>query len=237
VIKFIVVEDDNFDQENFKAILRKLAIKNDKNLEVSYFKKYGKELQKEMDTDLYRKVYIMDIELEGNVSGIEIADKIREKDWDSEIIFVTNHDNLFEKAHRQVLDVFDFIEKFDNMEKRLENDIQKIINKKVDNGVLKLSGRSVEVEVYMKNILYITRDKEERKSIIYGKEGMCFKVGYSLTELKEKLDSRFVQTHKSCIANKTRIVEKNYSKGYFKLDNGKVVDLLSKRYRKEIEEE
>ena len=67
--------------------------------------------------------------------------------------------------------------------------------------------------------MYITRDKEERKSIIHTEE-VQFKVGYSLTELLKNLDSRFVQTHKSCIANKTRMAERNYSKGYFILDNG-----------------
>ncbi len=234
MMKFIIVEDGKLVQDTFKQILRKLSIKNNQNLEVQYFSKYCKELQKEIDTELYRKVYIMDIELEDSISGLEIADKIREKDWDSEIIFVTKHDQLFESAHRKILDVFDFIEKFDDMEQRLENDIQKIFNKKIDSGVLKLSGKFVELEIYMKNILYITRDKEERKSIIHTEE-VQFKVGYSLTELLKNLDSRFVQTHKSCIANKTRMAERNYSKGYFILDNGIKVDLLSKKFRKEIE--
>jgi len=236
MIKFIVVEDGKEVQESFKRILRQLSIKNDTNLEVLYFDKYGKDLQKEIDTELYRKVYIMDIELEDSISGIEIANKIREKDWDSEIIFVTSHDALFESAHRKILDVFDFIEKFDDMEERLIRDIQKIFNKKIDRGVLKLSGKFVELEIYMKNILYITRDKEERKAVIHTEE-VEFKVGYSLTELKNILDSRFVQTHKSCIANRTRMAERNYAKGYFILDNGKQVDFLSKKYRKEIEGE
>lgn len=90
----------------------------------------------------------------------------------------------------------------------------------------------------MKNILYILRDKEERKSIIYtDTDQVNFKVNYSLTELLNLLDDRFVQTHKSCLANKERMVERNYAKGYFVLNNGEKVEYLSKKYRKEIDGE
>ncbi len=237
MIKFIVVEDEQFVQENIKKIIRQISVKNDQDLKVEYYKKYNEKLQKEIDNDLYRKVYIMDIALDDSISGIDIAEKIRKKDWDSEIIFVTSHDQMFETVHRKILEVFDFIEKFQDMEKRLMNDIQKIFNKKIDSKTLKLSGKITDVEIYMKNILYITRDKEERKAIIYtDKDDVSFRVGYSLTELLELLDSRFVQTHKSCIANKNRMIEKNYAKGYFILDNGKKVEMLSKKYRKGIEE-
>lgn len=235
MIKFIVVEDEERIQEIIKKVLRKISIKNESGIEVAYFKGYNKALEEEIIKETYRKVYIMDIELKESISGIEIAKKIREKDWDSEIIFVTNHANLFESAHRKVLEVFDFIEKFEKMEERLEENIQKIYSKKIDKKVLKLNGKNVDLEIYMKNILYITRDKEERKVIIHTKE-VQFKINSSLTEIKSMLDKRFVQTQKSCIANKMRMVEKNYSKGYFKLDTGEKVELLSKKYRKEIEE-
>lgn len=238
MIKFIVVEDEPAVQENIKKILRTISIKKDENIEIVYFKKYSEELQKEIDNELYRKVYIMDIALESEVSGIEIAEKIRENDWDSEIIFVTCHEKMFETVHRKILEVFDFIEKFRNMESRLIEDIQRIFNKKIDNKLLKLNGKNIDVEIYMKNILYITRDKEERKAIIHtDTDKVSFKVGYSLNELLDMLDYRFVQTHKSCIANKERMIERNYTKGYFILNNGEKVELLSRKYRKEIEAE
>lgn len=238
MIKFVVVEDEPAVQESIKKILRQISIKNDQNLEIAYFKKYNEELQNEIENELYRKVYIMDIELENSISGIEIAEKIRENDWTSVIIFVTSHDSMFETVHRGILQVFDFIEKFKNMEERLTEDIQKIFDKKIDSHMLRLHGKHVDLDIYMKNILYITRDKEDRKAIIHtDTDNVSFKVAYSLTELKDMLDSRFVQTHKGCIANKKRMTEKNYSKGYFVLDTGEKVDMLSKKYRKEIDAE
>ena len=237
-MKFIVVEDERDAQEKIKKLLRKISVQTQIDLEIEYFKNYDEKLQKEINNTLYPKIYIMDIELDGEVSGMEVAEKIRDNDWDSEIIFVTTHDKYFDKVHRQILEVFDFIEKFQDMENRLEKDIKLILSKKADKKLLKIKGNHADVEIYMRNILYILRDKEERKSIIYtDTDDVTFKVSNSLIDLLDRLDSRFVQTHKSCIANKNRMVERNYAKGYFILDNGKKVDYLSRKYRKGIDEE
>ena len=232
MIKFVIVEDNKALQEQIKQLLIKISISTNQEYDADYFSKYNDKLQAEINDQSFRKVYIMDIELENSISGIEIAQKIRENDWDSEIIFVTSHDKMFETVHRNILEVFDFIEKFLDMDKRLEKDILKIINKKYDNKILKIKGNNVELELHMKNILYI--EKEDRKSVIHAFENQ-FKTNLTLEKLLEMLDDRFARTHKSCIANKEHIVEKNYAKGYFLLDTGEKVDLLSKKFKKEIE--
>ena len=232
MIKFVIVEDNKALQEQIKQLLIKISISTNQEYDADYFSKYKDKLQAEINDQSFRKVYMMDIELENSISGIEIAQKIRENDWDSEIIFVTSHDKMFETVHRNILEVFDFIEKFLDMDKRLEKDILKIINKKYDNKILKIKGNNVELELHMKNILYI--EKEDRKSVIHAFENQ-FKTNLTLEKLLEMLDDRFARTHKSCIANKEHIVEKNYAKGYFLLDTGEKVDLLSKKFKKEIE--
>ena len=232
MVKFIVVEDKKENQEKIKKVLVKIGIQINQEYDVKYYEGNNEELAKEIEDTSIRKVYIMDIELDNSISGIEIAEKIREEDWDSEIIFVTSHDKLFEKVHRDVLEVFDFIERFIDMESRLEKDILRIIKKKYDKKTLELKGNNIEVELHLKNILYI--EKEERKSVIHA-YGNTFKTSLTLEKLQERLDQRFIRTHKGCIANKEHIVEKNYGAGYFLLDTGEKVNLLSKRYRKEIE--
>ena len=232
MVKFIVVEDKKENQEKIKKVLVKIGIQINQEYDVKYYEGNNEELAKEIEDTSIRKVYIMDIELDNSISGIEIAEKIREEDWDSEIIFVTSHDKLFEKVHRDVLEVFDFIERFIDMESRLEKDILRIIKKKYDKKTLELKGNNIEVELHLKNILYI--EKEERKSVIHA-YGNTFKTSITLEKLQERLDQRFIRTHKGCIANKEHIVEKNYGAGYFLLDTGEKVNLLSKRYRKEIE--
>lgn len=234
MISFIVVEDDKKTQETVKDILRKTVMDKDNTISVKYFTKYNKELQRMIDDDSMRKVYIMDIELESKVSGIEIAKLIREKDWESEIIFITCHDKMFETVYRSVYEVFDFIEKFYEMEKRLEDDIELIFKKNFDNKMFVVSNRNVDLQIYYRAITHITRDKEERKILIHTDHNV-FKLNMNLNDVSEYLDNRFRQTHRSCITNKQRVHEWNWSKGYYVLDNGEKVEYLSKKYKKEVE--
>lgn len=235
MFSIVIVEDDLNIQKQIKEILVELSIQKDREFNIQYYHKYDCSLKKEIKNHNNIKIYILDIELENSISGIEIAERIREEDWDSEIIFITSHDNMFESVYRTVYNVFDFIEKFQNMDTRLKVDIKKILNMKIDKKVLKIENRHITLEIYYKNIQYISRDKEERKIIIHADNDVEYKISKSLQEVLELLDKRFVQTHKSCIANKDRMCERNYAKGYFKLDNGKKIDLLSKKYKDGIE--
>lgn len=234
MISFVVVEDDPKTQETIKEVLRKTVMSKDNNINVKYFSKYTKDLRSVIDDDSIRKVYIMDIELETKMSGIEIAKLIRSKDWESEIIFITCHDKMFETVYRSVYEVFDFIEKFYDMEKRLEKDIELIFKKNFDNKMFIVSNRNVDLQIYYRSITYVTRDKEERKVIIHT-DNNTFKLNKSLNEMAELLDDRFIQTHRSCITNRQRVHQWNWTKGYIVLDNGEKVEYLSKKYKKEVE--
>lgn len=234
MINFIIVEDDLKTQDTIKKILREVMISNDNNIDVKYFTKYNTELQKMIDDDSIRKIYIMDIELDTKISGIEIAKIIRNKDWESEIIFITCHDRMFETVHRSVYAVFDFIEKFHDMEERLQKDIKLIFKRNFDNKMFKVSNRNADLQIYYRAITHITRDKEERKILIHTDKNV-FKLNMTLNDVIELLDSRFIQTHRSCITNKLRVHEWNWAKGYYVLDNGEKVEYLSKKYKKEVE--
>lgn len=234
LISFIVVEDDKATQTIIKDVLRKVVISKDNTIDIKYFTKYSEDLKKIIDDNSCRKVYIMDIELETKVSGIEIAKMIREKDWESEIIFITSHDKMFETVFRSVYLVFNFIEKFYNMESRLTKDIELIFQKNFDNKMLCVTNRNVDLQIFYRAITYITRDKEERKVLIHT-DKQVYKVNMNLADIINLLDSRFVQTHRSCITNRQRVHEWNWPKSYFILDNGQKIDYLSKKYKKEVE--
>lgn len=234
LISFIVVEDDKATQTIIKDVLRKVVISKDNTIDIKYFTKYSGDLKKIIDDNSCRKVYIMDIELETKVSGIEIAKMIREKDWESEIIFITSHDKMFETVFRSVYLVFNFIEKFYNMESRLTKDIELIFQKNFDNKMLCVTNRNVDLQIFYRAITYITRDKEERKVLIHT-DKQVYKVNMNLADIINLLDSRFVQTHRSCITNRQRVHEWNWPKSYFILDNGQKIDYLSKKYKKEVE--
>ena len=89
---------------------------------------------------------------------------------------------------------------------------------------------NVELSVYYRSILYIYRDTEERKLVIVT-ESNKYIVGLNIKDILNLLDDRFMQCHRSCIVNKDRVQEKNYKDGYFTLDNGEKVYMLSKKFK------
>lgn len=233
MIKFVIVDDEKEEINHIEKLLEEVVKVKYKTVN---FTKVNNELKEEIQNLGEHKIYILDIELKSKVSGINIAKIVREIDWESEIIFITNHSKMFESVHRSVYEVFDFIEKFHDFEKRFKKDIKDILNRNFDNKMFTYRANNADLSLYYRNILYIYRETNERKLVIVTDKNN-YKVALSLKEILTMLDDRFVQCHKSCIINTNRVQEKNYKEGYFTLDNGKKVDMLSKKGKKELEAE
>lgn len=231
MVRVVVVDDDREEIEHIKNLLDDV-VKEEK--EVVTFTRLTDKLKKEIQNTDLRKIYVLDIEIGHKVSGISIAKLIRDVDWESEIIFITNHDKMFESVHRTVYEVFDFIEKFHEFDKRFKKDIQTILKRNFDNKMFVYKTNNIELNLYYKSILYIYRDTAERKLVIVT-DSNKYMIGLSIKEIIPYLDYRFVKCYKSCIVNTARVQEKNYKDGYFTLDNGEKVYMLSKKCKKDLE--
>ncbi len=234
MIKFIIIDDDVNVHKKIKQIINEVTFNLEEEIKISFHCKFDKDVEKDMNETDLRKIYLLDVDLKDGPSGIHIAEKIREVDWDSEIIFITNHDKMFETVHRSVYAVFDFIEKFHGFENKLKEDLNHIINKNFDNKMFKYSTRSNHLSLYYRSILYIYRDTADRRLRIVT-DNNTYIVSLTLQEILKLLDDRFKFVHRACIANTNRIDEYNWNKGHFILNNGNHVDFLSKKFKKDIE--
>ncbi len=232
MVKFVIVDDDTKEIEH----VRKLICEVVEDAKIVSFPKITSELKSEIQNTDEHKIYVLDIELANKVSGITIAKLIREVDWESEIIFITNHDKMFESTHRSIYEVFSFIEKFHEFDKRFKRDVKEILKRNFDNKMFKYSANNIDLNIYYRSILYICRDKEERKLVIITPNNK-YKLNMTFDTIMDLLDGRFVKCHRSCIVNKNRVEELNYKDGYFVLDTGDKVYLLSKMNKKLIEDD
>lgn len=232
MIKFIIVENEENWINEYNRIINDVLFKSDKEYEIFTFKKYNNELKNLIVDNSQQKIYLMDLDLDSKHTGMDILREIREEDWDSEIIVLTNHDRMFETVHKEIYKTFDFIEKFNDFENRLKKDITKIINKKFDNDKFIYQTNKISLQIFMKDIIYICRDTVDRKLIIKTTNNE-FIVKLSINEIAKLLDNRFTKCHRSCIINEDRITSKNYTDGYFITDKGEKVYMLSKKYRED----
>jgi len=233
VIRFIIVDDEEKWQKKIKDIILSCSFATDNSIVIKTFNGYNSKLEQEISDKSQRTIYLLDIDLKGNTTGISIALKIRENDWDSEIIFLTNHDQYFEKVYRSIYKVFDFIEKFDHVKVRLKKDIKNILSQKYDIKMFRYSNRQIDMQIYLKDILYIYRDTSERKLHIVTTNNE-FLLNLTIKKALIQLDERFILVHRSCIVNNDHVNVFNWNKGSFILDNHKEIYLLSKKYKDKI---
>lgn len=231
MIRFIIVDDDKNAVQHIKKLLKEI-VKED--MEIHTYDKFNLALKKELQNTDIHKVYLLDIELKSKISGIWIAKLIRDIDWESEIIFTTNHDKMYEIAHRSVYEVFDFLEKFHDFDNRLKKDIEAILKRNFNNKMFVYKGNNTELSLFYRSILYIYRETEERKLVIVTTSNR-YMINLNLKEIIHFLDNRFVQCHRSCIVNLEHIQEKNYKEGYFTLDTSEKVYMISKKFKKDLE--
>ena len=75
----IIVEDDESMQNQIRELVRKVTFNSDIEVNIHCFKKYCSDFKQIMNDVSTQKLYILDIELGSTMSGIKIANLIREE--------------------------------------------------------------------------------------------------------------------------------------------------------------
>ncbi len=224
----VVVEDNSILREREIKAIRK-ALKN-YDYKIVEYSDFTKELKKLIQTPNF-KIYVLDIELL-NSSGIDIANYIRDFDDTSEIIMCSFHYELEYKVLKSKLKILDFVSKYDNAYVNLTNLILEVFNKH-SRKVLKITDKGVILFIVMKDILYISKEKNTRKCVIktFNNE---YLVNKNLEEIKQELNSDFIQVSRNCIVNQNNVEEYNFKDSKIKFKNGEEIDVVLKSFIEKI---
>ena len=230
MINVIICEDNLKDRIKTDKITKTFMETKNIEYEIYLFEDYNKKFYSIQQTKLPFKIYLLDIETPSK-SGIDVAREIRKKDIDSVIIFLTAHEELGNIILKDELMFLSFVNKFDDFENRLNRSLEKSLKLLNQKNTIRFADRNITYTINVDDILYITKDSFERKTIIKT-DYTEFKVNKTLTEISNLLDERFIQTHRACFVNKNRKVKIDKSKKLIEFDNGETTDLLSDKYKK-----
>ena len=231
MINVVVCDDDNLFRQKVVEQVKKY-MNNKYEYKILEYDDYNNNFISLIKADLSNVVYVLDIETPSR-SGIDIARIIRKEDVESPIIFLTGHEELGSLVLARNTNILSFINKFDNFASKLKKSLDtamKLLNKK---HMLKFNDRGSIYSIDCNKILYITTDTVARKTIIVTDKNE-YKVNNTLNYFLEILNGDFCQSHKSCIINKNRVVNINNNNNIITFDNGISIDLLSDKYKKEI---
>lgn len=236
MVHFIIGEDNRFINQQILDTIDKAMFSTHIEYRKHTYFDYNPSFMKIIDKNLPNKIYILDIETPSN-TGVEMARKIREKDIDSIIIFLTAYRNKYaDTILENEFMFFAFISK-------KENYID-VLSEKIKNALLILSKKKairfldcgILYTIPLKDILYITTDTQERKTILVT-DYTTFKISKSMIEIESLLSEDFIKTHKSCIVNKERVIRIDMRENKIYFDNHVTIDLLSRKFKKEVKKE
>jgi two-component system, LytTR family, response regulator LytT len=208
------------DEKRELGILReKLEIclqKQKKEYEIQEFSD-GNRLLEELKHQIPQMIFL-DIEMP-DISGMELAEQIFSSHINTNIIFVTNRDELvFQAIHYQP---FRFIRK-DELDNELEEAISNLIQKlEKDEQILEVQTKQGIEFLPLKNILYIESCKHYLR--IRHVDGECEMRGKISNLEKWMTNYGFIQTHRSYLVNMRfmKMVRTNE----VELDNGELLSV------------
>lgn len=232
MINFIVVDDIKYFSDEVSNIIDKVMMKNTLEYKIHIFNDYDSKFMKIMKNSMSNKIYILDIESK-SASGLDVARMIRKNDVNSIIIFLTAHNELGSVVSKEQLLVLTFICKFDDFKTNIKLAINKSLQILGKNTVIKFKDYNTFYTIHLKDILYVTHDSIDRKSIIKT-DYTVYKVNNSLAEIKEMSFNKLKQTHRSCLVNEDRITKIDIKKNEIVFDNGEKIDMVSSSYKKEL---
>lgn len=169
----------------------------------------GEELLEKIKDERF-DIFLLDIQM-GGLNGIETAKKIREKDNEAIIVFMTGYRKYTLEAFE--INAFHYLikpimpEKFRNLMKRVLKRFHEIKVHRENTQKFILKTQSMIMKIDYKDILYF--EKDFRKIKIYTVKGNYDFYGSFKALLTELDQNIFIRCHQGFVVNKNKIVRCN----------------------------
>ena len=169
-------------------------------------------------------IYLLDIDLQSDISGMELGKEIRRLDSSAQLIFITTHDELVFPTLSMGFGVCNFIIKDqENWREQLHQTFQNIEAffrswNHPQTPSLTLKCGSLRETLPKQDIYFITSIKNTHRFQICSKNGYR-DVPLSLTELEKQLGEDFVLCRRDCLVNLTHIQHMDHLTRQLTLDN------------------
>ena len=148
-------------------------------------------------------LYFLDIDLSTDITGMDLAQKIRQVDDLSKIVFITTLSETMPLVFRYKLEVLDFIVK-DDFDK-IDPQIRKCIDTALDRQLLNKENKQIftanlgrRTRVVDYDDIYYFQTAENHKVILVGRD-VYFEYYDKLSDIIET--TQFTQVHRSYVAN------------------------------------
>ena len=227
MLRIHICEDDTKQRERVQQLIVEVLEIEKLNMEIGIVTDNPADIIQQIQKEEENGVFFLDIDLQHQINGLELAKQIREHQPRCYIIFVTTHSEMSYMTFTYKVEAMDFIikDEYKEMKNRIYQCLlhaQKLEAEKID--VNKVKTFSVKVgsrvqEIPLEEILYFEVSDTPHKLILHKQDAIIEFFG-KIKELENELDERFYRCHRSCIVNKDNIKEIDEVAKILRLKNG-----------------
>jgi len=238
MLKVFICEDDKSWQKRLGSLVSDYASSKDLAVELTYISDNPTDILAHLsERDVSHGLYLLDVDLQHEINGIELGVKIMESDPFGSIVFITTHSELAYLTFIHKVKTNDYILKdnSDNLDKSVGDCIQKAydllleqISPVNDEKHFSFNANGVYWNVPLDEILYIETNKEIGKRVNLYMENSMVDFRGIISEV-EQLIPDFYRCHQSFIVNPKKIQKINKLEKTALMTNGDAVLVASRK--------
>ncbi|WP_334330352.1 LytR/AlgR family response regulator transcription factor [Companilactobacillus sp. HBUAS59699] len=215
----IICEDDMVQLQQFEVLVNNYMLFHSDPFEVAFKAQSPDEVLKYLqEYPVTNGIYFLDIDLNSDLNGIDLAVKIRKIDVQAKIIFVTTHGEMAPLTFKRKVEALGFIAKDQKPEEFRQEfyDTLALAKERIDRIMTtqkKCFAFSVGNQIYhinLDDVLFVETSTVPHRLDLYTRNGKYEFYG-NLNDLEKKYSSLF-RANRSCLANPQTISEADFSK-------------------------
>ena len=227
MLNFVICDDNLNIVAKLKEMLEIIFVKNDIDAQVSFISDNAKDTIEFINNN-HTDVAILDVNLNSNMSGIDLAKQIRENNKNMYIIFSTGHLEYSLVAY--TVKTFDYLPKPITLE-RLEITINRLLED-IQSSNKKFINIDKKTILNPDEINYI---KKDGMKLVFCTNSRNYETYNSFKKIQSLLPDNFVRCHKSYMANINNIININTKNNIINFDNNLSCE-IGKKYKNKIME-
>lgn len=213
MLNIILCDNSNKNLNCLEQTLEKIFIKHDIQANILLKTTKAKEVL-DISNTIQANVFILNINLNDDINGLELAAKIRKNDKNAYIIFITEEFEHVLSAYK--VKTFDYLIKPLSV-KKLERTIIRLI-KDIQMASKKYLNFNNNIIIDKNKINYIKRDGMK---LIISTKNREYETYSSLNKVIDVLPDNFIRCHKSFIVNVDNIEDVEFNKNTISFNNNK----------------
>lgn len=231
MINIYLCEDDDAQLKHWKDIINKYLMMHDVDMELFCWTTRPEELLRYLKRADSVGLYFLDIDLNTEMDGLELARKIRIYDPRGYLVFITTHDEMTSMIFKLKVEAMDFILKDEpeNLEERMKSCMVAAVNNyqsylAASNRRLVIKADHSSIQMDQDDIIYITSGKNSHTVEIYTWNGVR-RLSGTLKAVAIQLNNWFCFCNRSTLVNVRNVKEYCAEKRTVIMKNGESIQV------------